>query len=61
MPVQFTRVAFWLGVLGSVKLFTDTVGYPLFQDGQVDALANGIATLLAIIGVFLSHDQKPPD
>ena len=43
--------AFWLAVLGALKLATDAFGLVLISDDQINAIANGISAIIAVIGV----------
>lgn len=49
--------AFWLAMLGAVKLVTDAFGYG-FTDEQINALANGLATLAAMIGITIGYSEE---
>lgn len=53
---KMKKPAFWLAIVGSVKLCTDAFGYTIIQDAQVNAIADGLATLATIAGVVISHD-----
>lgn len=44
-----------IAVLGAIKLVTESFGYKLFQDGQLDAIANGVSAFLAVGGIVLNH------
>jgi len=48
---------FWLGVFGALKLALDTMGHGVITDAQVNALANGLATVFAIVGVYATHNK----
>lgn len=47
--------AFWAGIVGSAKLATDAMGLQLITNEQLNAIANGLAAIGAVIGVIASH------
>ncbi|TPG84277.1 hypothetical protein EEL32_16045 [Brevibacillus laterosporus] len=46
------------GIVGSIKLLADTSGYQIITDEQVNAIANGVSAVVAIIAVFLNNRQE---
>ena len=56
MFAKMKKPAFWLAIIGAVKLTTDAFGYTIIQDAQVNAIADGVATLFTVAGVIISHD-----
>lgn len=46
------------GIVGSIKLLADTLGYQIITDEQVNAIANGVSAVVAIIAVFLNNRQE---
>lgn len=44
------------GVLGAIKLATDTFGLNIITDDQVNAIANGIAAIAAVIAALINRD-----
>lgn len=53
---KMKKPAFWLAIVGAVKLTTDAFGFRVIEDAQVNAIADGLATLATIAGVVISHD-----
>jgi len=45
---------FWTAILGALKLVLDAAGIQLPGD-KIDSIANGIAAMLAVIGVVVDH------
>ena len=44
-----------IAILGAVKLVTESFGVKLIEDTQIDDIANGIASILAVAGIAISH------
>jgi len=55
---RFTSPAFYLALLGAVKLMTDAFGAKIISDEQVNAVANGAATIFATIGIFWGYESN---
>lgn len=53
---KMKKPAFWLAIIGSLKLCSDAFGFKIIEDSQVNAIADGIATLFTVAGVIISHD-----
>jgi len=47
---------FWASILGAAKLFSDSLGYTFITNEQVNIIADGIAALITVAGVAVSHD-----
>lgn len=47
-----------LGLLGAAKLILNAYGLDIIQDDEMNAIANGVAAVLSVIGVYTNH-QKP--
>ncbi|MBP1964379.1 hypothetical protein [Paenibacillus aceris] len=47
-----------LGLIGAAKLILDAYGMDLIKDTDMNAIANGVAALLSVIGIYTNH-QKP--
>lgn len=45
------------GILGAVKLLLDGAGYPIITDEQVNALANGVAAIAAILAAYTNNHK----
>jgi uncharacterized membrane protein len=61
MNERIKSPAFWAGILGALKLATDAFGVNLLSDDQVNAIANGIATLALVVGVGAGYLPKIGD
>lgn len=48
--------AFYLALLGAIKLLLDAFGVNLINDEQINAVANGLATLFATVGIAIGYD-----
>lgn len=46
------------GLLGALKLILQAQGIDVIEDDQINAIANGVASLMAIVGVALSNRKK---
>lgn len=57
MLEKMKKPAFWLGILGVIKLASDTMGYKFIEDSQINSIADGIATVFTVMGVIISHDK----
>jgi len=49
---------FWLGILGGVKLITDSFGFNLISNEQVDDIATGVAAILAVVAMIMPHRKE---
>ncbi|WP_167388023.1 hypothetical protein [Paenibacillus ferrarius] len=47
-----------LGLLGAAKLILNAFGLDLIQDDNMNAIANGVAAVLSIIGVYANHQKS---
>jgi len=45
------------GIIGSIKLLADTLGYQIITDDQVNAIANGVSAVVTILAVLLNNRQ----
>jgi len=48
--------AFWIGILGAFKVITDGFGFEIAND-QINSIADGLASIAIIIGIFASPKQ----
>jgi uncharacterized membrane protein len=53
---RLSTPAFWIAMFGAAKLVTDAFGIK-FDDTQINNAANGIATLLAMIGICWGYES----
>lgn len=53
---RITSPAFYIAILGAGKLALQAFGYELITDEQINAIANGLSTLAAVIGVVVGWD-----
>ena len=53
---RLSSPAFYLALLGAAKLVLNACGITLITDDQINAVANGLATLLATVGIAIGYD-----
>jgi len=58
-PDQLKSPAFYVGILGGMKLILMAFGIDIITDEQVNNIANGFAALFTVIGVAATHKKKP--
>lgn len=49
---------FWLGMIGAVKLASESFGIQWITDEQLNAIADGFAALFTVIGVVSCYTTK---
>ena len=47
-----------IAVLGAVKLILQAFGVDIITSQQIDAIANGVAALITVAGVIMTHLKK---
>lgn len=47
-----------IGLLGAAKLVLDGFGWNIISDDQINSIANGVAAIVTIAGVVMSHNNK---
>ncbi|GGA02865.1 hypothetical protein GCM10008018_56170 [Paenibacillus marchantiophytorum] len=47
-----------LGLLGAAKLILNAFGLELIHDEDMNAIANGVAAVISIIGVYANHQKS---
>lgn len=57
MLVKMQKVAFWIGILGAVKLVAQVAGYEI-PDQMINDVSNGLAAIASVIGVVLDHGKS---
>ncbi len=55
---RLTRPAFYVALLGAAKLVTDAFGVTLITDEQVNSIANGLATIVTVVGVAIGYEEQ---
>lgn len=50
------KPAFWIAILGAVKVVASSFGYELFQEDQIETIANGVAAIVTVVGVTVSYE-----
>lgn len=53
---RLSSPAFYVALLGAAKLGLNAFGVHLISDDQVNEIANGLATLTAVIGVAVGYE-----
>lgn len=46
-----------LGLLGAAKLILNAYGVELLQDADMNAIANGVAAILSVVGIYTNHQK----
>ncbi len=54
---------FYIAILGALKLTMQAFGVEIISDEQVNTIANGLATLMTVVGVacgweYLDHERE---
>lgn len=57
---KLTSPILWVAILGAIKIVLDTVGITIIDNQKVDALANGIAAAIAVVGIIIDHGYRRP-
>jgi uncharacterized membrane protein len=47
-----------LGLIGAAKLILDAYGMDLIKDEDMNAIANGVAALLSVVGIYTNHQKS---
>jgi uncharacterized membrane protein len=47
-----------IALLGAMKLVLQSFGISIIDDQQIDAIANGVAAIVTIAGVVMTHLKK---
>ena len=55
MIEKIKKPVFWLGILGALKMASDSLGYTFITDDQINAIANGLAALATVAAVIVDH------
>jgi uncharacterized membrane protein len=50
-------VTITIGLLGAAKLVLDAFGVHIISDGQINDIANGVASLVTVVGVYMTHNK----
>jgi len=45
-----------MGLLGAVKLAAGSFGYDIISDEQINAIANGVSAIAAVIATLMNRD-----
>jgi len=54
---RLNKPAFYLALLGAGKLVSDAFGYQIITDEQVNLIANGLASLVTVVGVAMGYEE----
>jgi uncharacterized membrane protein len=55
---RLSSPAFYLALLGAAKLLLDAFGVKIINDDQINAVANGLATLFATVGIAIGYEES---
>jgi uncharacterized membrane protein len=47
-----------LGLIGAAKLILDAYGMDLIKNEDMNAIANGVAALLSVVGIYTNHQKS---
>lgn len=53
---RLNKPAFYVSILGALKLITDAFGCQIITDDQINAIANGLAALATVVGVAVGWE-----
>lgn len=56
MLEKLRKPALIIAIGGAIKLVTDSFGYHILTDENINAIANGISAVVAIIGILINRD-----
>lgn len=56
MNQKLTSPLLWVAILGALKLLLDAGGIQI-PDDKVNEIANGIAAVLAVVGMWMDHSK----
>jgi uncharacterized membrane protein len=48
-----------VAILGAAKIILQGFGLDIIQEDNINAIANGVAAVVTVVGVFKSHKKKP--
>lgn len=51
-------VSVTVAILGAFKLILESFQIDLIDDNQINAISNGVAAIITIVGVLMSHRKK---
>ena len=54
---KMKKPMFWAAIIGAIKLITDAMEVQLISNEQVNQISDGVAALLTVAGVVISHDK----
>ena len=49
-----------IAILGALKLVLNAFGIDIITDQNINDIANGIAAIVTVVGVIISHKKQPP-
>jgi uncharacterized membrane protein len=52
-------VSLTIAILGALKIVLEAFGVDLIDDQQINMIANGVAAVVTIVGVAISHKKQP--
>jgi len=56
MLERLRRPTIVMGLLGAVKLAAGSFGYDIISDEQINAIANGVSAIAAVIATLMNRD-----
>lgn len=61
MPERIKSPLFWFSILSGVKLLSDALLGVKIPDETINAVANGIAGIVSLVGIYATWAQKQKD
>lgn len=58
MNQKLTSPVLWVAILSAIKLVLEAAGISLLDNQKVDAIANGIAAAIAVVGIIVDHGNR---
>lgn len=49
-----------VSLLGAAKIVLEAFGIHIIDNGQINSIADGLASVLTIVGVFFNHKKVDP-
>lgn len=58
--MQTNYLTLTVAILGAAKLVLNAFGVDIISDNDINNIANGVAAVISIVGVYMNHHQTPP-
>jgi len=54
---RLNKPAFYVAMLGALKLVTDAFGLQMISDDQINSIANGLSAIVTVVGVAMGYEE----